>query len=245
MKKLISVLVALTLVFGLAVAAAAASPADNGWSSESEFSGWTLNSDGSMTLVYNDGTGANDNRILHDIPDAQNFTLTVKVDSETNSRPVIKMLGVMIELNAENGNGNQFFVKNFDGSNWNNFDWLTAQDCVVTVVLSRTNGGNLKVTVTGEGNDTPVTMDIAVPEPDSTSLELAMFGCGNHEKGGIATYTVTLPTVEEPDPSEPGNPSGGDPENPKTAEVASVGFAALAMVAAAAGLVITGKKKEY
>ena len=237
MKKLVSVILALTMVLGLAVAASAASFADNGWSSESEFSGWTLNDDGSMTLVYNNGTGANENRILHSVPDAQNFTLTVKVDSETNSRPVIKMLGVMIELNAENGDGNQFYVKNSDGKNWHNFDWLTAQGCVVTVVLSRTNGGNLKVTVTGEGNDTPITMDLAVPEPDSTSLELLMFGCGNHEKGGIATYTVTLP-ASEPDP-EP------DPENPKTADVAAVGLAALAMIAAAAGMVITNKKKEF
>lgn len=227
MKKLVSIIFALALVFSLTVAASAASFADAGWISESEFSGWTMNADGSMTLVYNDGTGANDNRILHSIPDAENFTLTVKVDSETNSRPVIKMLGVMIELNAENGNGNQFFVKNFDGRNWNNFDWLNAQDCVVTVVLSRVDGGNLKVTVTGEGNDTPITMDVAVPEPDSTSLELAMFGCGNHEKGGIATYTVTLPVKEDPAPT-------GD----------MIAIVVAAMAVSGLGIAVVAKKKN-
>lgn len=248
MKKLLSVFLVLTLVLGLMITVCAASPADNGWISESEFSGWTLNDDGSMTLVYNDGTGANDNRILHTIDDAQNFSLTVKVDSEANSRPVIKMLGVVIELNAENGDGNQFFVKNFDGRNWNNFDWLTAQGCVVTVTISRTDGGNLKVTATGEGNETPITMDIAVPEPDSTSLELAMFGCGNHEKGGIATFFVTLPAGEEPDGPTEGSqatdPSQGDSANDETADPGTVGISMLAMAVSIVGMVITGKKKK-
>lgn len=237
MKKLISVVVALVLVFGLAMTASAAGLADNGWSSDSEFSGWTQNDDGSMTLVHNDGTGANDNRIMHAIEDPENFTLTVKVDSETNSRPIIKMLGIIIELNAENGNGNQFFVKNYDGRNWNNFDWLTAEGCAATFVLSRANGGSLKVTITGEGNETPVNMDVAVAEPESTSLELAMYGSGNHEKGGIATYTVTLP-------SAPGRSDPPLAEVPATGDMGTVWAAALALPAALGLLVLALKKKR-
>lgn len=238
MKKLATVLLALTMVFVLAIGAAAAGPADNGWSSESEFAGWTYAEDGSMTLIHNDGSGVNDNRILHAIDDPQNFTVTVYVDSETNSRPVISLFGINIELNAENGNGNQFFVKNFDGSNWNNFDWLDANECKVEVVLSRENGGDLHVVVRGEGNDNPITMDVAIPEPDSTMLALQMYGCGNHAQGGIATFRVTFPAVGGTDP-EPPTPDV-DPGNDNTAD--PIGLV-LATMLAAGGVMVFVKKK--
>ncbi len=249
MKKLATVFLALTMVLVLAIGAAAATPADHGWSSESEFAGWTTAEDGSMTLVYNDGSGVNDNRILHAIDDPQNFTITVQVDSETNSRPVINLFGICIELNAENGNGNQFFVKNFDGSNWNNFDWLNANECKVSVVLSRENGGNLLVTVNGEGNETPITMDIAIPEPDSAMLALQMYGCGNHEKGGIATFHVTFPAAVEPDTgndpepdtgNDPEPDTGSDPDN--TADPIALVFATML---AAGGVMVFVQKKLH
>lgn len=235
MKKLISVLLALTLVFGLTMAVSAASPADSGWEDDDgTFDGWTMNADGSMTLVNGDGSGANDNRLWHGVPDAENFEATVVIDTETNSRPIIKMFGVIIELNAENGNGNQVFVKNMDSNgNWNNFDWLNATECAVTVKLARSNGGNLQVTITGADNATPITMDMTIADPTATGLELAMYGCGNHEKGGIATYTVTLPVNDKTDA---GNPQTGDP--------ISVGVIVLTMFAAGTGLVALRKKEN-
>lgn len=235
MKKLISVILALTLILGLAMVASA-SMADNGWQDDDgNFDGWTLNDDGSMTMVNYDGSGKNDNRIWHSIPDAENFEITVVVDTETNSRPVIKMFGLIIELNAENGNGNQAFVKNMDANgNWNNFDWLSATDCVITVKLVRVNGGNLQVTLTGKDNATPITMDMAIGDATATNLELAMFDCGNHAQGGIATFTVTLPAEVEPEPSEP--------KNPKTGDAISVFVALLAI--SSAGIALISKKKE-
>lgn len=235
MKKLLSVILALTLVLGLAMVASA-SMADSGWwDDDGNYDGWTLNDDGSMTMVNYDGTGKNNNRIGHSIDTPDDFEITVVVDSETNSRPIISLFGLVIELNAENGNGNQFFVKNMDANgNWNNFDWLSATDCIVTVKLVRENGGNLQVTVTGKDNDTPITMDMAIGDPTATNIELAMYDCGNHAKGGIATYTVTLPVVETPvEPPVDDNPTTGD--------VAGI---VVAMMAVSGAALVVLKKKE-
>lgn len=238
MKKLFAIILALALVMGLAVAASATTMADSGWwDDDGNYDGWTMNEDGSMTLINGNGSGHCDNRIGHSVPDAENFEITVVVDSETNSRPVIKMFGLIIELNAENGNGNQFFVKNMDANgNWNNFDWLNATDCIVTVKLVRENGGNLQVTITGKDNPTPITMDLALGQPDATSIELAMFDCGNHPQYGIATFTVTLPAEQQPDPIEP------DPGPAPTGDTIAL-FVALMAVSGTA-LVVLNKKEN-
>jgi len=244
MKKLISVLLALTLVLGLATVASAASMADSGWwDDDGQYDGWTLNDDGSMTMINGNGSGKNDNRIGHGIEDPDNFEITVVVDSETNSRPVIKLFGLIIALNAEHGNGNQFFVKNMDANgNWNNFDWLNATECVVTVKLVRANGGNLQVTVTGKDNATPITMDMAIGDASATNLELAMFDCGNHPQRGIATYTVTFPAAEPPATEPPATeaPAETKPANPKTGDIFGVVVALLAV--SAMGIAVVSKK---
>jgi hypothetical protein len=239
MKKLISVILALTLVMGLAMVASAATPGDNGWwDDDGEFDGWTVNDDGSFTMINGNGSGKSDNRIGHGIEDPENFEITVVVDSETNSRPIIKLFNLIIELNAENGNGNQFFVKNMDANgNWNHFDWLNATDCIVTVKLVRENGGNLQVTVTGKDNATPITMDMAIGDPTATNIELAMYDCGKHPQHGIATYTVTFPAAEPPATEAP---EETEPANPKTGDIAGVVFALLAV--SAMGIVVASKK---
>lgn len=210
MKKLLAIFLALTLALSLAVAASAATIQDNGWwDDDGKYDGWTLNEDGSMTLIQGNGNGHCDNRIGHGISDPENFEITVTVDSETNSRPIIKMFNLIIELNAENGNGNQFFVKNMDANgNWNNFDWLNATDCIVYVTLARENGGNLKVTVAGKDNATPITMDLPLGDPSANNLELAMYDCGNHPQYGIATFSVDFNEAEPP--AEDPTPSTGD-----------------------------------
>lgn len=236
MKKLISVFLALTLVLGLAMVASAATPGDNGWwDDDGEFDGWTVNDDGSFTMVNGDGTGKSNNRIGHSIDTPDDFEITVVIDSEKNSRPIIQLFGLVIELNAENSNEHQFYVKNMDANgNWNNFDWLSATDSIVTVKLVRENGGNLQVTVTGKDNDTPITMDMAIGDPTATNIELAMYDCGNHPQRGIATFTVTLPAA-------PVVPEPPVDDNPTTGDVAGI---VVAMMAVSGAALVVLKKKE-
>ena len=204
MKKLISIFLALTLVLSMSMVASAATLSDNGWQDDDgQFDGWTLNNDGSMTLVYDNGSGTNDNRMWHSIENAADFEITVNVDFENNSRPVIKAFGAVISLNSEGGNGNQFNIQTLDASgSWVQHDWMNATECIATVKLVRENGGNLKVTVTGKDNATSATMELTPPEPNGNNLELAMYDCGGHAKGGVATFSVQF-TAEQPPVEEP------------------------------------------
>lgn len=235
MKKLISVFLALTLVLGLAMVASAATPGDNGWwDDDGEFDGWTVNDDGSFTMVNGDGTGKSNNRIGHGIDTPDDFEITVHVDTETGSRPTIKLFGVVIELNAENGHDNQIFLKYFDGRDWKHNDWHDATGRDITMKIVRANGGNLQITLTGKDNANPVVWDIPVAEADGNNIELGMYGCGENNASGRATYTVTLPAA-------PVIPEPPVDDNPTTGDIAGI---VVAMMAVSGAALVVLKKKE-
>ena len=221
MKKLLLILLALTLVLSVASVASAATLPENGWQDDDgNYDGWTLNDDGSMTMVYTDGTGYADNRIWCSVEDSQNFVISTVVDFENNSRPTVGILGVIVALNSQGGDGNQFCVQTLDASgSWAQHDWMSATDCVATVWLARENGGNVKVTIVGKDNATPTTMELVVSEPNNNNLTLGMYDCSSHPQGGIATYTVDFsaenPPVAEPPATEPSEPAETKPAEPK------------------------------
>lgn len=209
MKKLISILLALTLVLGLATVASAATLSDNGWrDDDGQYDGWVLNADGSMTLTKSNATDNANDRIWHNIEDANNFEISITVQAGADCRPAISLFGLFVALNSEGGIGDAFFIQNMDSTgNWNNFDWVHAEDGVATVKLVRENGGNLKVTITGKNNEAnPLTMDMAIGNPSANNVELMMFRSDRHPQGGVATFSARFgaeqPPVEEPQ----GNP---------------------------------------
>ena len=232
MKKLISIILAFTLILSLAtVASAATAMADSGWwDDDGQYDGWTLNDDGSMTLDQSKASGAHDDRIGHAIEDPNNFDITVTVKAGVNSRVAIKLFNLFIELNSEGASRDQFFVKHVVNDNWNNHDWMDAADFTADVKLVRENGGNLKVTVTGKNNGTPITMDLPIADPTANNIELLMFDCGSNSRRASATFSVDL-GVEAPE------------EAPKTGDIAIAVPVAL-RVFSGVGFAVTIKKKE-
>ena len=208
MKKLISIILAFTLILSLAtVASAATAMADSGWwDDDGQYDGWTLNDDGSMTLDQSKASGNCDDRIGHSIEDPNNFNITVTVKSGVNSCVLIKLFNVMVELNSEGASRDQFFVKNIVNNNWNNIDWLDAADFTIDVKLVRENGGNIKVTVTGKGNGTPIIMDLPAADPTGNNIELFMYDCGANSRRASATFSVDFGAKEPPVVEPQGNP---------------------------------------
>jgi hypothetical protein len=105
------------------------------------------------------------------------------------------------------------------------------------VKIVRANGGNLQITLTGKDNANPVVWDIPVAEADGNNIELGMYGCGENNASGRATYTVTFPAAEPPATEAP---EETEPANPKTGDIAGVVFALLAV--SAMGIVVVSKK---
>ena len=242
MKKLISIILALTLVLGLAtVASAATTMADSGWwDDDGQYDGWTLNADGSMTLDQSKASGNCDDRIGHAIEDPNNFEITVTVKSGVNSRVAIKLFNLFIELNSEGASRDQFFVKHVVNDNWNNHDWLDAAGFTADVKLVRENGGNIKVTVTGKNNGTPITMDLPVADPTANNIELLMFDCGANSRRASATFSVDFGAAQPP--VEP--PVDDNNKNPETGDFFSALPLALLVVSGVAVAVIIKKKED-
>lgn len=123
-------------------------PADFGWQSDNEnFVNWQVTESGETFYVsYN---GSNSKRIWKElIEDPDNFTLKVAVKVE-KQRAELEIMGVHIELNCEQGNGNQIF----DRETW---QWFNAEEQVCEVTVSRANGGDLTVKLLGRKNETPL-----------------------------------------------------------------------------------------
>lgn len=140
-------------------------PGDFGWSTDDDdFTGWTATDEANLC--------GSTNRVWKSLlTNAHGFTAEMDITPDGNtSSAAVKLLGVSIEFDARNGNGNQVFIK-FNGSN---VDWLSAADNQVHLTVTRTAGGSLNYTVEGKDNATTWTGTAAQSEY-SAGLELKIF----------------------------------------------------------------------
>lgn len=205
MKRILSLLLALTMLislFPVLASAADLTPGDFGWNTDgNNFDGWTVDEAGTTyTVSYN---GSNSKRIWKEIlSDPQDFTLSFDVQIH-NKRIELEILGLKLELNTEGGNGNQVYVKDTDS-------WLDAADQKVNVNFSRTSGGALTVTYTGNGNDTPLNFTKSARDGSNKNVFFGVI-----DSGGSATFSNIMlngSAVEPGEPELPDNP--GTPEDP-------------------------------
>lgn len=172
MKQMISVfLVAALLVCLLPGAALAAgqTPADLGWSTDSNnFDGWVVE-DGTITCDYQ---ACATTRMWRSVADSNDFKISFDITCDNTTSPYIQLGGIILEVDANGGNGNQVYPKiNGTGS-----DWLNADGCQVNVQINRVNGGHLTVTLTGKGNSTPKVLTAACGDVDT--IEIGMYRGG-------------------------------------------------------------------
>ncbi len=145
------------------------SPAEFGWYTDNaDFTGWTADETGTVfALTYGLGATRMWKNLLQNTGD---FTVDVDVDGDSNTAAYLQVCGIIVELNATGGNGDQAYIK-VGGVG---YDWLSGSGCKFHVSICRQNGGDLTVTVTGEGNATPFTKTIA-PTQDNENLELGLY----------------------------------------------------------------------
>jgi DNA-directed RNA polymerase subunit RPC12/RpoP len=147
---------------------------DFGWDTDmvngsKDFSGWTTFDGVNIAADYS--KTVNNHCIWKNLLTDQNdFTATLDVTADNKSSAYVKLLGVTLELDGNGGDGNQVFVK-LNGSNQ---DWLTCTGCVTNVKITRKAGGDLTFTLTGLGNDTPMTFTVT-PTEQNENLELGLY----------------------------------------------------------------------
>ncbi|MBQ8587175.1 MAG: hypothetical protein IJ453_03720 [Oscillospiraceae bacterium] len=168
-------------------------PGDFGWHSDSEdFSGWKALDEANFSAAYAE---VQNHRVWKElISDPENFSVDLDVANDNTSSTYIKVQGISLELDSNNGSGNQTFMK-VGGVN---YDWLSGNGCKFHVTIARSNGGDLNVTVTGAGNETPFTAT-ASPTENNENVELGLYR-------GVASFreiSVTNGAAEEPaEPTE-------------------------------------------
>ena len=159
-------------------------PADFGWQSDGHDTNWSATADGRVFKVNDEGT--NGNRIWKAlIEDPEDFTvrMTVKV---YNLRASIEIMGQIIEINGEHGNGHQLF----DRESWS---WYDAEDQICDVIITRINGGDLTVTLVGKGNLTPVTFTKPVENPEDRNVYIGVI-----DRGGSAAFADITASRKSP-----------------------------------------------
>ena len=177
-----------------------ASTSDVWHTDDDDFTGWVLEN-GSVS-----GSGISGKRIWKELTNTNDFTATLVLQVEASSRCFVKALGTEFEVNPQGGNGNQVFLKYYNGSDWVNLDWLDAKDCKVSVTISRSEGKDVTYSFKGEGNDTPKEVTIPARESDAKGVEFKLEGTGK-------CLSLTMNCK----PSEGGKDEPiEDPDRPKT-----------------------------
>ncbi len=188
-KKLITLVLLFSLIIGILPIQSSAeqlTPAELGWNSDSDdFSGWTVNSDGEISVIRQEAVNE---RIWKDlIDDRGNFLVSLDIKNDKLSSTYVKLFGVILELDSTGGDGNQTFVK-LDGTN---YDWVSGENCRFHVEVNRTGGGDLEFAVTGEGEGSSFQKTVPVKE-NNDALELGLY------RGSSVFYNiaVTNPSVD-------------------------------------------------
>ena len=169
MKRLICLCIALSMVLTLGAAAVtAASPADSGWSAyQDDYTGWDISG---QTITGTFGTGSSNWLRKACLDDVKNFVLDVDISGNNTSSPYIKVLNNVIEVEGNNGNGEQVYVKIADQAK----DWLAAAGTRVHIKVLRVDGGDLQIKLTGANNDRSVIYTAPVRSKDGT-VEIGMY----------------------------------------------------------------------
>lgn len=267
MKRMICLLAALMLMFGMLTCVASATEdavAADGWSVVNDnYIGWTMDG-GVITGNFNIGwenADPNPISLWKDLlTDENDFTLDLDMKAGGSDSPAISLLGVRIEADGNNGDGNQVYLKinnteGFDGGN-KTYDWLKAAGSKVHITIWRIAGGDLTIRITGESSASVIgeTKTITVT-PAATGPEVKLYvfrGCAEFghitlSEGVSEVPEVTQPTqpkptepaATEPKPTEPEatepkatDPAPTDPTQPKPATDDSVLWIVISAVAA-------------
>lgn len=200
MKRIVGIILTLALAMAcLPAAVFAATPEAEGWTAyQNDFSGWTLEN-GKITGTYGQGSSSWLNKICLD--DVKNFVVEADITGGNTSSPYIKVLNNVIELNGNGGNGNQVYVKVADQGK----EWLNAAGTKVHVKVVRSDGGEMMIKLTGEGNDSPMICTAAVRSKDA-GVEIGVY------RGSITVenFFVGKPDADDlaefEDEKEPPNP---------------------------------------
>lgn len=167
------------------------SPEEYGWKAAESFKGWTATDAKNLAADASKTEGEIYKSLL---TDPENFTLKLTMTPALESSGVVKVMGVELELDARHGHGDQVCVKVDQVDR----GWLEARGRKVQMEITRVGGGDLSVTLTGEGNSVPMQYTVAETE-ESREVCLGAYA-GTVRFGGIAvtepekpvpTYTVT------------------------------------------------------
>lgn len=214
MKRALGMMIVAVLLVSMlpASALAAQTPAELGWSTDSNnFDGWIVEND-AITCDYKTSATT---RMWRRVESPDNFKISFDITCDNTTSPYIQLGSTVLEVDANNGNGNQVYPKvNGTGS-----DWLDADGCQVNVQINRVNGGYLTVTLTGKGNPNPKVLTAACG--DVENIEIGMY------RGGfmtLANYMVEAGDTTDvgDDPNAGSGDLGVDPSD-RTSEVWSLG----------------------
>ncbi len=178
------------------------SPSEYGWKTDDDnFAGWTVIDENGIRGNISE---AHSSRVWKELEKVSDFTISLNVQPEMGSRGWIRVCGVDFEINAENGNGNQVFLKhNGNGGNWVDLDWFSCTDRFISVIIKREAGGKLQFTVYGKDNDDPLSFEVDAAEENS-GIEFKL--------GGTMEFKdLSIQYPQTPDiPDEPDIPTIGD-----------------------------------
>lgn len=174
MKRLISVLLVVSLLGCLLVSTGNASGtlASEGWTSDGKnLTGWSMKGQ-TITGDFNKMTNK---RIWKDcLTDMRNFRIEMDIVGSNISSPYIQIMGVVLELDGNHGNGDQVFVK-LAGKM---IDWMAAKGTKVHVCIERSKGGDLKYTLTGAGENKSLVYT-ATPVKGESNVEIGLYRGGS------------------------------------------------------------------
>ncbi len=156
-------------------------PGDFGWKADNDnYVNWQTNTDGTVYEIHH--AGSDSMRIYQElIKDPNNFTLTMTVQV-LEHRAYIEVLGTVVELDCNGGNGNQVCEK-FSGT----YKWLNAIDQTVDVTVARSGGGKMKILFKGRGNPEPMSFEV-MPN-DESQLNVVL---GVYDNPGAARFSNIL-----------------------------------------------------
>lgn len=162
MKRILSILLCLSLLAACMPRLCAAAAQVEGWSAYADdFTGWTVCADG-ISGAYDEVASSYLSRDC--LTDVKNFVLEADICGDAQSSPYLSVLNNVIELGGNNGSGDQVYVKIADDAK----GWMNATGTRVHVKLMRVDGGELMIRLEGAGNDTPAIYTAAVRSKDSS-----------------------------------------------------------------------------
>ena len=155
---------------------------------EKDFTQWSAHDVSNIIATYDSSKSSH--RIWKSmIADENNFTVDLDVIGGSYDTAYIKALGVIVELDGRSGNGGQFYLK----INGEHYHWVDGRNGEVHVTLSRENGGDLFITLTGREKETYVYT--ATPTESNENVEIGVYaGTINFRNITAASktyYTVT------------------------------------------------------